>query len=45
LSRVNRIGKAHGYPKLVSDWEPTHVAAAYAILTAEPAAVSGQAAR
>jgi hypothetical protein len=37
LPDVNRIGKAHGYPKRVTDWEPSQVAAAYAILTTEPA--------
>ena len=42
MPRVNAIGKSFGYPKLVSDWEPGQVAAAYAILTAEPAA-NGQA--
>jgi hypothetical protein len=43
LPRVNAIGKGFGYPKLVSDWEPGQVAAAYRILT-EPAA-NGQASR
>jgi hypothetical protein len=38
LPAVNRIGKQFNYPKLVSDWEPSQVAAAYAILTAEPTA-------
>ena len=38
LPRVNAIGKSFNYPKLVSDWEPEQVAAAYAILTTEPAA-------
>jgi hypothetical protein len=38
LPAVNRIGKAHGYPRQVTDWEPGQVAAAYAILSAEPAA-------
>jgi hypothetical protein len=38
LPKVNAIGKLHAYPKLVSDWEPSQVAAAYAILTAEPVA-------
>jgi hypothetical protein len=42
LPKVNAVGKQHGYPKLVSDWEPSQVAAAYAILTSEPAA-NGQA--
>jgi hypothetical protein len=37
LPDVNRIGKSFGYPKQVSDWEPSQVAAAYRILT-EPAA-------
>jgi hypothetical protein len=37
LPAVNRIGKQFNYPKLVSDWEPEQVAAAYAILTTEPA--------
>jgi hypothetical protein len=36
LPRVNAIGKSFNYPKLVSDWEPTQVAAAYAILAAQP---------
>jgi hypothetical protein len=43
LPRVNAIGKGFNYPKLVSDWEPGQVAAAYRILT-EPAA-NGQASR
>jgi hypothetical protein len=39
LPRANAIGKGFGYPKLVSDWEPGQVAAAYAVLTsAEPVA-------
>jgi hypothetical protein len=38
LPRVNAIGKSFNYPRLVSDWEPEQVAAAYAILTTEPAA-------
>jgi hypothetical protein len=42
LPDVNRVGKAHGYPRKVTDWEPSQVAAAYAILTAEPA-VNGRA--
>ena len=37
---VNRVGKAHGYPRKVTDWEPGQVAAAYAILTSEPVANS-----
>jgi hypothetical protein len=37
LPRINAIGKSFNYPKLVSDWEPSQVAAAYAILTSEPA--------
>jgi hypothetical protein len=37
LPDVNRIGKAHGYAKRITDWEPSQVAAAYRILT-EPAA-------
>jgi hypothetical protein len=36
LPRVNAIGKSFGYAKRVVDWEPSQVAAAYAILTAEP---------
>ena len=36
LPRVNAIGKSFNYPKLVSDWEPEQVAAAYAVLTSEP---------
>ena len=44
LPRVNAIGKSFGYPKRITDWEPSQVAAAYAILTAEPAvAANGQA--
>jgi hypothetical protein len=35
LPRANAIGKSFNYPKLVSDWEPGQVAAAYRILTAE----------
>ena len=38
LPDVNRVGKSFGYPKKVVDWEPGQVAAAYAVLTAEPAA-------
>jgi hypothetical protein len=38
LPAVNRIGRQFNYPKLVSDWADHEVAAAYAILTAEPAA-------
>jgi hypothetical protein len=37
LPDVNRVGKSFGYPKRVTDWEPSQVAAAYAILTSEPA--------
>jgi hypothetical protein len=37
LPDVNRIGKVHGYPRRVTDWEPSQVAAAYAVLTTEPA--------
>jgi hypothetical protein len=40
LPDVNRVGKAHGYPKRITDWEPGQVAAAYAILTSEPVANS-----
>jgi hypothetical protein len=36
LPAVNRVGKAHGYPKRITDWEPSQVAAAYAVLTSEP---------
>jgi hypothetical protein len=42
LPRVNAIGKSFGYPKRITDWEPSQVTAAYAILTAEPVA-NGQA--
>jgi hypothetical protein len=35
---VNRVGKGFGYPKRITDWEPSQVAAAYAVLTSEPAA-------
>ena len=38
LPRVNAIGKSFNYPRRVTDWEPSQVAAAYAILTSEPAA-------
>jgi hypothetical protein len=38
LPVVNRIGKAHGYAKRITDWADHEVAVAYAILTAEPAA-------
>jgi hypothetical protein len=38
LPKVNAIGRLHGYPKMVSDWADHEVAAAYAILTAEPVA-------
>jgi hypothetical protein len=39
MPRGTAIGKSFGYPRMVSDWEPYQVAAAYAILTsAEPAA-------
>jgi hypothetical protein len=38
LPAVNRIGKAHGYAKRITDWADHEVAAAYAILTAEPTA-------
>jgi hypothetical protein len=38
LPKVNALGKLHGYPKLVSEWADHEVAAAYAILTAEPVA-------
>jgi hypothetical protein len=37
LPDVNRVGKSFGYPKKVTDWEPGQVAAAYAVLTSEPA--------
>ena len=37
LPDVNRVGKSFGYPRRVTDWEPSQVAAAFAILTAEPA--------
>ena len=37
LPRANAVGKSFNYPKLVSDWEPGQVAAAYRILTSEPA--------
>jgi hypothetical protein len=37
LPRVNAIGKSFNYPRRVVDWEPSQVAAANAILTAEPA--------
>jgi hypothetical protein len=38
LPEVNRVGKSFGYPKRITDWEPTQVAAAYAVLTSEPSA-------
>ena len=37
LPDVNRVGKSFGYPRRVTDWEPSQVAAAYAVLTTEPA--------
>jgi hypothetical protein len=37
LPDVNRVGKSFGYPKRITDWEPGQVAAAYAVLSAEPA--------
>jgi hypothetical protein len=37
LPDVNRVGKSFGYPRKVTDWEPSQVAAAYAVLTTEPA--------
>ena len=37
LPDVNRVGKSFGYPRRVTDWEASQVAAAFAILTAEPA--------
>jgi hypothetical protein len=37
LPAVNRIGKAHGWPKLVTDWTPEQAAAAYRELTEGPA--------
>jgi hypothetical protein len=43
LPDVNRVGKSFGYPKKVVDWSDDQVAAAYAVLTSEPAAVNGQA--
>jgi hypothetical protein len=38
LPAVNRVGASFGYPKRVTDWEPSQVAADYAILTTEPTA-------
>jgi hypothetical protein len=37
LPKVSAIGKSFNYPKLVSDWTDDQVAAAYAVLTTEPA--------
>jgi hypothetical protein len=37
LPIVNRIGKAHGWPRLVTDWTPEQAAAAYRELTEGPA--------
>jgi hypothetical protein len=37
LPAVNRVGASFNYPKRVSDWSDDQVAAAYAILTSEPA--------
>jgi hypothetical protein len=37
LPAVNRVGASFGYPRKVTDWEPSQVAAAYAVLTTEPA--------
>ena len=45
LPAVNRIGRQFNYPKLVSDWSDDQVAAAYAILTTEPAAATNGKAR
>jgi hypothetical protein len=45
LPRINAIGKGFNYPKRITDWEPAQVAAAYAILTAEPAAATNGQAR
>jgi hypothetical protein len=42
LPRVNALGKARGWHKLVTHWDASQVAEAYATLTAEPAA-NGQA--
>jgi hypothetical protein len=33
LPAVNRIGKAHGWPRLVTDWTPEQAAAGYRELT------------
>ena len=38
LPRVNALGKARGWHKLVTHWDASQVATAYAILTAEPVA-------
>jgi hypothetical protein len=38
LPAVNRVGASFGYPKRVTDWSDDQVAAAYAVLTTEPAA-------
>jgi hypothetical protein len=40
LPAINRIGKAHGWPKLVTDWSPEQAAAAYRELTDGPAALA-----
>jgi hypothetical protein len=37
LPRVNAIGKARGWHKLVTHWDASQVAEAYRELTAEPA--------
>jgi hypothetical protein len=43
LPEVNRIGKAHGFPRMVSDWTPSDVAVAYNELTKPKPAVNGRA--
>jgi hypothetical protein len=35
---VNRIGKARGFPRLMSDWTPSDVAVAWDELNGQPAA-------
>jgi hypothetical protein len=38
---VNRIGKAHGWPRLVTDWTPKQAAAGYRELTEGAAVPAG----
>jgi hypothetical protein len=42
LPKANAIGKREGWPRLVSDWEPSMVADAYAELTTAESAANGR---